>query len=312
VTLTLEPLPADEYATWRAALLERRVSWRRHRGLDPAEVAQRVQRFVEGFLPADGPPGNVEVLVVMADGVRRGSLFLLWVTPEAVQLGDLVVDAADAAGVCRLVVERLESRGAGSLGVGMAADDPAGSAFVAGRSFEPVATQMQLDLAATLPRPDGSRVRSRPMTTPEVDAYLARAVEEYAAETMAADALLTREAALENSRQVHAQALPQGAGTPGHDFLVAEDTGDGRRVGMLWLFHEERAGYVYDVAVDEDERGRGYGRAVMELADRHCRDLGLEVLGLNVFGHNAVARGLYDSLGYEVVDQSLKLRLSPR
>jgi ribosomal protein S18 acetylase RimI-like enzyme len=53
----------------------------------------------------------------------------------------------------------------------------------------------------------------------------------------------------------------------------------------------------------------------MKHAAERLRAAGAEVLGLNVFGHNAVARGLYDALGYRVVDQSFTLavdRLSPR
>lgn len=108
---------------------------------------------------------------------------------------------------------------------------------------------------------------------------------------------------------MHEGLLPQGLDTPGHDFLVALAPADGRRVGFAWLFHEERAGFVYDVVVEETERGRGLGRALMEHAADHLARAGIEVVGLNVFGHNHVARRLYDSLGYRVVDQSVTLPL---
>ena len=104
--------------------------------------------------------------------------------------------------------------------------------------------------------------------------------------------------------------LPQGLETPGHDLLVALDAATGRRVGFTWLFHEHRAGFVYDVEVDQTERDQGYGRALMEAAAERMRELGMAVLGLNVFGHNVVAHTLYDSLGYDVVDRSYNLALS--
>jgi ribosomal protein S18 acetylase RimI-like enzyme len=150
------------------------------------------------------------------------------------------------------------------------------------------------------------------MTSAEVSAYLANTVETFADETMAADPSLTREAALASSREVHEGLLPLGLDTPGHDLLVGLEATTGRRVGITWLFHEERAGFVYDVEVDEAERGKGYGRGLMQAADRHLRGLGMEVLGLNVFGHNHVAHGLYTALGYDVVDRSLNLAISPR
>jgi hypothetical protein len=37
----------------------------------------------------------------------------------------------------------------------------------------------------------------------------------------------------------------------------------------------------------------------MQLADLLARANGATTIGLNVFGHNAVARNLYASLGYE-------------
>ena len=64
--------------------------------------------------------------------------------------------------------------------------------------------------------------------------------------------------------------------------------------------------------MDEAERGKGYGRALMDAAAEHVRGLGAEVLSLNVFGHNHVAHALYDALGYVVVDQSFNLALRPR
>jgi GNAT superfamily N-acetyltransferase len=171
---------------------------------------------------------------------------------------------------------------------------------------------MQLDLATALPPRDPGRVTVRPMTADEIAAYFSDAVQTFADESMAADPSLTREAALVNSREVHERILPQGVDTPGHDFLVALDAAAGRRIGITWLFHEELAAFVYDVEVDEAERAKGYGRALMNAAAEHVRGLGMEVLGLNVFGHNHVAHALYDALGYDVVDRSFNLALTPR
>jgi ribosomal protein S18 acetylase RimI-like enzyme len=56
---------------------------------------------------------------------------------------------------------------------------------------------------------------------------------------------------------------------------------------------------VWDVAIEPEFRGRGFGRAAMELADRLARANGARTIGLNVFGRNTVARNLYASLGYE-------------
>jgi len=309
VALTLVSLPAEEYAAWRDAMLARRARGPRMRGLDPDVALARARHNNEAILPAAGPAGNAQVLAVVDGAERRGTLVMLWPTATAVHIGDLVIDPADVAELRDLVTERAVAGGAESLSLNVLSGEPATTAFVAGRPYEVVATQMQLDLGV---RPAADRLAGWPMTAAEVAAYLATAVEAFAEETMAADPLLGREDALESSRRMHDQILPRGPETPGHDFLLAQDADDGRRVGHAWLFHEGRAGFVYDVEVDVAERGRGYGRALMDLAAGHCRGLGLEVLGLNVFGHNAVARGLYDALGYVAVDEAVQLRISRR
>ena len=48
------------------------------------------------------------------------------------------------------------------------------------------------------------------------------------------------------------------------------------------------------------QRGRGYGRALMEAADREAQRRGAQSIGLNVFGRNDVARRMYESSGYQV------------
>jgi ribosomal protein S18 acetylase RimI-like enzyme len=43
----------------------------------------------------------------------------------------------------------------------------------------------------------------------------------------------------------------------------------------------------------------------MLAAEAVCREEGWTAIGLNVFGPNTRARGLYDSLGYEAVSTSM-------
>jgi GNAT superfamily N-acetyltransferase len=71
-------------------------------------------------------------------------------------------------------------------------------------------------------------------------------------------------------------------------------------VGTLWISTEHPMAFVYDIAVEESQRRRGYGEAIMNAGARWCRDRGHPALGLNVFAHNPGARALYDKLGYQV------------
>ena len=51
--------------------------------------------------------------------------------------------------------------------------------------------------------------------------------------------------------------------------------------------------------MDEASRGRGLGRVAMRFTEDEARRRGIAKVALNVFGGNAVARGLYVSLGYQ-------------
>ena len=79
-----------------------------------------------------------------------------------------------------------------------------------------------------------------------------------------------------------------------HRFTVLEEHGE--RVGIVWVGPgrmDGSAAWIYDVAVEERHRGRGFGRALMLEAERASREAGDPKLGLNVFGGNVNAIGLY-------------------
>jgi GNAT superfamily N-acetyltransferase len=118
----------------------------------------------------------------------------------------------------------------------------------------------------------------------------------------------THEAAQQKAEADFPAVLPLGLETPGHHIFILE--ADGAAVGRLWLAERDLAGrrvlYVYDVSIDAEHRGHGYGRAAMHLAEDEARVLGIDRIELNVFGGNEVARGLYHSLGY--VETSAQMR----
>jgi ribosomal protein S18 acetylase RimI-like enzyme len=90
--------------------------------------------------------------------------------------------------------------------------------------------------------------------------------------------------------------LPDGLATADTRFWMIED--DGRRVGTIFLGIRGGEAWLYDIVIDEAERGRGLGRAAMLALEDEVRALGHDSIGLNVWGGNAVARALYRSLGY--------------
>jgi ribosomal protein S18 acetylase RimI-like enzyme len=142
-------------------------------------------------------------------------------------------------------------------------------------------------------------LRVRPMTADEFAEWEGAALEEYARD-VAAGRGIPLEDARRIARESHRRFLPEGIGTAGVQLVVGEDSG-GARVGILWLGpNPDGAGpaWIYDIEVLEARRGEGWGRALMVEAERLAREDGHTEIGLNVFGSNAVARALYESLGY--------------
>lgn len=48
----------------------------------------------------------------------------------------------------------------------------------------------------------------------------------------------------------------------------------------------------------------------MRFSEDYARSQGAETLGLNVFGFNTTARGLYESLGYETTSVKMRKQLT--
>jgi ribosomal protein S18 acetylase RimI-like enzyme len=158
--------------------------------------------------------------------------------------------------------------------------------------------------ARTLPEPT---VCLRPITAGEFPAFVAVSKDGYA-EDIEVHGGQTREAAQQKAEADFPAVLPLGLATPGHFIFVVE--ANGAPVGRLWLAERQLGGrrvlYVYDISIDPDQQGRGYGRAAMRLAEDEARARGIDRIELNVFGGNDVARGLYRSMGY--VETSAQMR----
>ena len=105
------------------------------------------------------------------------------------------------------------------------------------------------------------------------------------------------EDAKERAEKETDELLPKGVDTPEMILFVAEAAG--AIVGLAWVGRAppQRAGWwIYDIEVVDDQRGREYGRALLEAAERGSLVRDGDSIGLNVFGANAVARGCTNPL----------------
>jgi ribosomal protein S18 acetylase RimI-like enzyme len=148
------------------------------------------------------------------------------------------------------------------------------------------------------------------MTDPEFAAFRARAIHDYAIEKVAAGEW-PKERAQALAQQQTDGLLPDGKDTD-EMFIVMADAEDVGPVGYAWLAlkgPDVSSAWIYDIAIDEEHRGKGYGRALLNGLEQVARDRGLDTIALNVFAGNEYARRLYERAGYEPTSIHMSKRL---
>jgi len=140
--------------------------------------------------------------------------------------------------------------------------------------------------------------------------FLKRTVPEYAGEKVAAGNWPI-EGSLERSRAEFKRLLPNGVQTK-DNFLYTIMQGD-FEAGAIWLAgsEDQSRGFIYELYVEEANRGRGIAYAAMRLLELEALQHGFKSLGLHVFGHNHTAQRLYEKLGFAVTNINMSKSLEP-
>ena len=110
----------------------------------------------------------------------------------------------------------------------------------------------------------------------------------------------SRAEAERNANESIERLFPNGLPAPGQH--VGRLMLSNQVIGSLWVgwvLDDPERWWVWDVVIDQEIRGRGYGRQAMQLAESLARAEDALTIGLNVAGRNQVARSLYSSLGYQ-------------
>ena len=138
------------------------------------------------------------------------------------------------------------------------------------------------------------------MTDPEYERWLAADLESYVQERMRSGE--PADVARQEAGRQQQEYFPNGRPGPGHRLLTVES--NGAPVGMVWVgphprqpSRAESVG-LFNIEIHPSARGHGLGRAALDLLERQLVTAGHSELSLNVFGHNTVARKLYNSAGY--------------
>jgi len=153
-----------------------------------------------------------------------------------------------------------------------------------------------------------------PMTPAEFEAYLAPAITEYAADRITVGNWSAAEA-LSRAQREFADLLPQGIATPNQHLFTIRDAASAQAVGVIWLgvmsHFGQPSAFVYDLRIFDDFQHRGYGMQAMLAAEHKAQALGMDRIGLHVFGHNAAAQALYLKLGYTITNVNMAKHLAP-
>lgn len=141
------------------------------------------------------------------------------------------------------------------------------------------------------------------MTSTDFDLWLARRKKAYALDKEKANKLTPKEA-WDIAERDFASLLPEGLNSKDSFLYVMKDRETS--VGYLWFCirgaEDNRKAFLYDIIVEEEHRGKKFGKKAMLLLEDEVKKLGLSEIGLHVFGYNETAIQLYRSLGYGVTD----------
>ena len=87
--------------------------------------------------------------------------------------------------------------------------------------------------------------------------------------------------------------------------FVAEE--EGRIVGYIttWTDTEAGLGFIPNLAVDEEQRGQGLGRRLIEHALDHFRHQGVRHVRIETLAHNSIGQHLYPSCGFREVARQI-------
>src|SRR5438876_3373767 len=140
-----------------------------------------------------------------------------------------------------------------------------------------------------------------PMDEADFHAYMDWSIADYAQEHIR-PGRWSQEEGLQRATQQYQELLPDGLASPNQYLFSIQNTVTGEKVGMLWFAIQKHGGkvgaFVYDVEIAELFRRNGYAEQAFLVLEEKVRALGLDTIGLHVFGHNHAARALYEKLGY--------------
>ena len=143
----------------------------------------------------------------------------------------------------------------------------------------------------------------KPMTQDMYNNYIKKAIQQYA-EEVAQSKGIDLDKALELSNEEFNSLLPNGVKSE-NQYLNTIINDENENIGIMWFSTESNYGkneaFLYDIEINKEYRGKGYGHESMKLLESKVKELNLDSIGLHVFLHNEIAYSLYNKIGYQEI-----------
>ncbi|MBI5352898.1 MAG: GNAT family N-acetyltransferase [Chloroflexi bacterium] len=151
-----------------------------------------------------------------------------------------------------------------------------------------------------------------PMEQKDFEVFLEQEIIDYAQDKVR-NGNWTAEEAVERSRKEFQDSLPDGVQTKDQFIYSIIEESSGHKLGALWVEVKSDTvpptAFIYDFVIEEQFRGKGFGRQALTALDEKLLSMNVESVGLHVFGDNLIAQELYKKTGYKVTNINMKKTL---
>ena len=146
-------------------------------------------------------------------------------------------------------------------------------------------------------------LKLEPLQQDDFERFLERGIREYA-EDHVRNGNWPAEDALERSRKEFEHYLPEGIHSK-DQYLWSIQNGDDK-IGVLWVQVRDSKAFIFNFVIDEEFRGKGFGKQALVALDEKLKSLNVESVALHVFGDNVNAQELYKKMGFKTVSINMK------
>lgn len=150
-------------------------------------------------------------------------------------------------------------------------------------------------------------VQLEPIQQEDFDRFLEREIRNYADDHVR-NGNWDADGAVEKSRKEFERYLPNGIHTP-DQYIWSIVNQELQNIGVLWVQVKDGKGFILDFVIDEQFRGKGFGKQALTAMDEKLKSMNVSSVALHVFGDNFTAQELYKKMGFVITDMHMMKKL---